>query len=290
MIPYRSALYLPGANARALDKARHLPADALILDLEDAVAPDAKAIARAQVVAALKQGGFGHRQLIVRVNGLDTPWGNEDVAAIARLPCHAVLFPKVSAASDVLAAVAALDEVGAPYERPVWIMAETARCIAHINDISEAHRRLRGIVVGTSDLAKETRVRHTRDRLGLLTALNLCVYAARARQLVVLDGVHLQLDDEEGLRAACDQGRDLGFDGKTLIHPKQIAAANAAFAPTLADVANAREIIAAYDQAKAAGLGVVVVQGRLVEQLHVDDAHRVLALDAAIRQHADSGA
>ncbi len=280
--PRRSVLYMPGANPRALDKARTLPTDGLIFDLEDAVAPDAKADARQHVVQAVKQGGYGHREIIVRVNGLSTPWGREDLAAIARLPIHAVLFPKINSESDVLAAVAVLDEMGASPKLPVWIMAETARCIGQINTITESHRRLRAIVMGTSDLAKETRVRHTADRLGLLTALNLCVYAARARQLAILDGVHLDLDDEAGLAAACRQGRDLGFDGKTLIHPKQIAAANEVFSPSTEEVAEAHAIVVAYERAQAEKRGVVVVNGKLVEALHVEEAQRILALHQAI--------
>jgi len=273
---------MPGANARALEKARSMPADCLILDLEDAVAPDGKAVARERIASAVTEGGYGPRELIVRVNGLNTPWGADDVAAMAQLPIDAVLFPKVDAPDDVVEAVGALDAGGAPADLPVWIMAETARCILRIDAIAGAHDRLAAVVMGTADLAKETRVRDTADRIGFITALSLCVMAARANGLDVLDGVHFDLNDEGGLRAACTQGRDMGFDGKTLIHPKQIAAANDVFGPSEGEVENARQIVTAWGQARAEGLGVVVVNGRLVEQLHVDEAKRILALAKAI--------
>ena len=281
--PRRSLLYMPGSNARALEKARSLPADGLILDMEDAVAPDAKQVAREQIAAALGEGGYGHRELMVRINALSTPWGADDIAAVctAGAAPDSVLIPKISSALDVEEAVAALDAAGCPETVDVWIMAETPLCILNIAEIA-AHPRLRGIVMGTSDLSKDTRVRHTPDRLGFIAALNLCVYAARANGLDVIDGVHLDLEDDAGLRTACEQGRDLGFDGKSLIHPKQIAAANAAFAPDEKEVAAAKEIIAGFEAAKAQGKGVVVVNGRLVENLHVEEAKRQLALAEAI--------
>ncbi len=282
--PRRSLLYMPGSNARALDKARSLPADGLILDMEDAVAPDAKAVAREQIVAAITEGGYGHREILVRINALSTPWGMDDIAAIAasKVAPDAVLIPKVSTATDVVEAVVALDRAGCPPSVDVWIMAETPLCILNIGEVAASHPRLRGIVMGTSDLAKDTRVRHTPERLGFLTALNLCVYAARAHGLEIIDGVALDLDDDAGLAAACRQGRDLGFDGKSLIHPKQIAAANKAFAPAPGEIDNAREIIAVWQQAEAEGKGVVVLNGRLVENLHVEEARRLLALAEAI--------
>ena len=282
--PRRSLLYMPGSNPRALEKARALPADWLILDLEDAVAPDAKALAREQIVAALAEGGYGHRELLVRINALSTPWGAEDVRAIAAAdtPPDAVLIPKVSTAEDVKDAIAAFESAGCPASVDFWIMIETPLCILNIGEVTSAHPRLRGIVMGTSDLSKDTRVRHTPDRLGFITALNLSVYAARAHGLDVIDGVHLDLDDDTGLEASCAQGRDWGFDGKSLIHPKQIAAANAAFAPDEAELDQARAIIECWQQAQSEGKGVVVLNGRLVENLHVEEAQRLLELGEAI--------
>jgi citrate lyase subunit beta/citryl-CoA lyase len=276
--PRRSALYMPGSNPRALEKARDLPADVLILDLEDAVAPERKEEARAKVIAAIAAGGYGERELLVRCNALDTPWGAEDLRALARAGADGLVLSKVNSAADVQAAARILDEAGAPGEPALWIMAETARCILDIDAVSGSHRRLRGILMGTSDLARECRIRHTPDRAGFLTTLSLCVLAARAHGLEILDGVHLDLDDEAGLARHCEQGRDLGFDGKTLIHPKQLAAANMAFAPAPEALARARRIIEAWQQASAAGKAVVVVDGRLVENLHVQEAERELEL------------
>ena len=282
--PRRSVLYMPGSNARALDKARSLPADGLILDMEDAVAPDAKQLAREQIVAALDEGGYGHREIMVRINALSTPWGADDITAVcgaANAP-DAMLIPKVSTAADVVEAIAAFESAGCAASVDFWIMAETPLCILNIAEVAAAHPRLKGIVMGTSDLAKDTRVRHTPERLGFMAALNLCVYAARAHGLEIIDGVPLDLDDEAGLQALCEQGRDLGFDGKSLIHPKQIAAANTAFAPSAAEVEHARKIIEVWEQAMAEGKGVVVLNGRLVENLHVEEAQRALALAEAI--------
>jgi citrate lyase subunit beta / citryl-CoA lyase len=282
--PRRSLLYMPGSNARALDKARTLPADGLILDMEDSVAPDAKQLAREQIGAALAQGGYGHRELIVRINALSTEWGAQDIEAVSRFRTapDAVLIPKINTASDVAEAIAAFERAGCPEDVAMWIMAETPLCMLNIAAVAAAHPRLKGIVMGTSDLAKDTRVRHTPDRLGFIAALNLCVYAARANGLSIIDGVQLDLENEDLLRASCAQGRDLGFDGKSLIHPNQVAAANAAFAPDANEVAAARSIIAAYEQARAQGKGVVVVNGRLVENLHVEEAQRQLAMAEAI--------
>ena len=280
--PRRSVLYLPASNARALAKARTLEADALILDLEDAVAPDAKEIARQQVVEAVREGGFGQREVVIRVNGLDTPWGAGDLGAVAGAGSDAVLLPKVSTPDQVIDALARLDEAGAPADLPLWIMAETPRGILDSHAIAGAHPRLAVMVLGTSDLAKELRLPARSDRLGLLGALSHCVLAARAHGLEILDGVHLDLADEAGFEFACEQGRDLGFDGKTLIHPRQLAVANRVFSPTAEAVERARRIIDAWSEARAAGRGVVVVDGRLVENLHVEEAQRVLALAGAI--------
>lgn len=282
--PRRSMLYMPGSNPRALDKARSLPADSLILDLEDSVAPDAKQLAREQVVEALERGGYGHREIIVRTNALDTSWADEDIRLIAAAatPPNGLLIPKVSSAAHVLEAISLVETAGCCDSVDIWLMAETPLCIVNINEVAGAHPRIKGLVLGTSDLAKDTRVRHTPDRLGFITALNLCVYAARANGLDVIDGVQLDLEDDGALRSACEQGRDLGFDGKSLIHPKQIAAANEIFAPAATELESARTIIAAFENAQREGKGVVVVNGRLVEALHVEEAKRCLALSEAI--------
>jgi citrate lyase subunit beta/citryl-CoA lyase len=289
--PRRSILYLPGSNARALEKARTLPVDGLILDLEDAVAPEAKEGARAQLAEAIRAGGFGRREIIVRVNGLDTPWGRDDVAAVARLGgVDAVLFPKIQSPQDVHAAVAALDAAGAPADLAIWIMAETPRCIMGMDAIASAHPRLKCLVAGTSDLSRDLRARPAPGRIGVISALSIIVIAARAYGLDALDGVHLDLNDDAGFAAACEQGRDLGFDGKTLIHPKQISGANAAFAPTPAEIEQSAAIVAAWAEARAAGKGICVLNGKLIEKLHVEDAERLLALDAAIRALAEQPA
>jgi len=274
---------MPGANARALDKARTLDADALILDLEDAVAPDAKAQARAQVAAALREGGYGRRECIVRVNALDTPWGMDDVRAVAQAGADAVLLPKVESPAQLAALAQALDAAGAPMDLPLWAMAETPLGFLRLDAIAGGHARLAAIVVGTSDLVKDLHARHTPSRDETLLARSLAVMAARAHGLAVLDGVHLDLNDDAGLQDACRQGRDQGFDGKTLIHPRQIAAANAAFAPTAEELDTARKRLDAWRAAQAEGKGVAVVDGALVENLHASEAERVLALAAAIQ-------
>ncbi len=283
MNPRRSVLFMPGSNARALEKARTLPADALILDLEDAVAPEAKAAARARVLDAVRAGGYGPREVIVRVNAPGTPWAAEDLAAVAHAPVDAVLLPKVESAETVTAALATLGPAPA-----VWCMLETPRGILNAASIAGAGPRVGALVMGTSDLTKDLHARPTRDRLPLLTSLQICVLAARAAGITALDGVHLDLDDDAGFAAACRQAADLGFDGKTLIHPRQVAAANEAFAPAVAEVEWARRVIAAHAEAAAAGRGVAVLDGRLVENLHVDDARRVLALADAIAERAKS--
>ncbi|HVJ32305.1 MAG TPA: CoA ester lyase [Terriglobia bacterium] len=280
--PRRSVLYLPGSNARALEKARELPADALILDLEDAVAPEAKESARQMVAEAVRTTDFGHREVVVRVNGLDTPWGLADVMAMARIGADALLFPKIQSPQDVRTAVAALDRAGAPGSLPVWIMAETPRCILDIDAIASASHRLACIVAGTSDLTRELRARHTASRDSVYTALSLTVLAARAHGLDVLDGVHLDLGDEAGFAFTCEQGRNMGFDGRTLIHPKQIDVANRVFAPTEKELELARRVVAAWDEARAAGKGICVVDNRLIEKLHVEEFERLLTLDVAI--------
>jgi citrate lyase subunit beta/citryl-CoA lyase len=273
---------MPGANARALAKAKSLPADALIFDLEDAVAPDAKASARAQVGAALRAGGYAPRETIVRVNALATPWGRDDLAAMAGAGADAVLLPKVESADAVRQALAVLDGASGPAELPLWCMMETPRAMLGAEAIAAAHPRVACLVMGTSDLAKELHAAHTPLRLPLLTALGLCLLAARACGLAILDGVHLDLEDDAAFSAACRQAAELGFDGKTLIHPRQIGPANAAFAPDAETLERARRIIEAHQQAVRSGKGVVVVDGRLVEHLHVVEARRQVDLAEAI--------
>lgn len=284
--PRRSVLYMPGANLRALEKARTLPADGVIFDLEDAVAPEAKVLAREQVCAAVEAGGYAPRETIIRVNGLATPWGRADLEAAATAGADAVLLPKVESADGVRQALAVLDEAGAPSDLALWLMMETARAMLHAEEIAGASPRIACLVMGTSDLAKELHAAHTPLRLPMITALGLCLLAARAHGLAILDGVHLDLQDEAGFAAACVQGAELGFDGKTLIHPKQIGPANAAFAPSEEDVTRARQIIAAHDQARHEGQGVTVVDGRLIEHLHVVEAERQVALAEAIAARA----
>ena len=272
---------MPGSNARALEKARTLPADVLVLDLEDAVAPEMKLQARAQVAAAVRAGGYGHREIVVRVNALGTSWGRDDIAAAAASGADAVLLPKVESVETVSAAIGVLGPAPA-----VWCMLETPRGILSARAIADASSRVSALVMGTSDLTKDLHARVTRVRLPLLTSLQLCVLAARSAGITALDGVHLDLDDDVGFVAACRQAADFGFDGKTLIHPKQIATANEVFAPAAGEVDWARRVIAAHADAVARGDGVVVLDGRLIENLHVDDARRVLALADAIAERA----
>ena len=282
MRPRRSVLYLPGSNPRALEKARILGADGLIFDLEDAVAPEVKDAARTSVAAALTAGGYGPRELILRVNPIDTVWGHADLALAATLPIDAVLLPKVENAERVRLTLDLLDALGAPPELSMWCMIETPLGVLAAAEIAGASPRVGALVLGTSDLTKDLHARETRDRVPLLTALGLVLLAARAHGRAVLDGVHLDLADHEGFAAACRQARELGFDGKTLIHPQQIEPADAAFTPGADEVARARRIVAAYTEAIAAGKGAIRVEGRLVEALHVEEARRTLALVEAI--------
>jgi citrate lyase subunit beta/citryl-CoA lyase len=279
--PRRSVLYMPGSNSRALEKARDLPADCLILDLEDAVAPEAKDAARAQVAAAIRAGGYGKREVAVRVNGIDTPWFSEDLAAVATCGADALVLPKVESAETVKETIRLLAKAGAYDELPIWIMAETPRGVLALEKVLAGQPRITAVVMGTSDLAKEMRVTPDAGRSGLMHALGHCVLAARAHGVDIIDGVHLALDDAAGFREACRQGRALGFDGKSLIHPRQIADANECFGISAEAAASAQEIMDAWREARAAGAGITVVRGQLIEQLHVDDAARVLALYAA---------
>jgi (3S)-malyl-CoA thioesterase len=278
--PYRSVLYIPGSKERALDKARGLPADAIIFDLEDAVAPDAKAEARATLRAALQEGGYGRRAKVVRINALSTEWGLADAREFADAGADAILLPKVNAPSDI----DTLAEIIGP-DMPVWAMMETPLSIFNAREIA-AHARVAGLVAGTNDLAKDLRTRAQPDRMPLMLTLQTIVLAARAARIVAVDGVYNRFKDEEGLRVECEQGRDLGFDGKTLIHPAQIDIANAAFAPTEAEIELAERQIAAYEESRASGQGIAVVDGQIVENLHVVTAQRILAQARAIRDLA----
>lgn len=284
----RSVLYMPGSNARALEKARTLPADALILDLEDAVAPDAKPAARQAVVQAIAAGGYGKRELVIRVNGAETPWGAEDIAAAAASGADAVLFPKVEDAGAFLNYVSALERHGAPHGLRFWAMIETPRAILEIERICAATVHPHVLVMGTEDLSKALRVDARPPRTALIPALSHCLIAARARCLDILDGVYTDLADAAGYAESCRQGKALGFDGKTLIHPGQIQTANEVFGVSAAEAAAAAEIIHAWEIAAAQGKGVAVVRGRMVEHLHVAEARRLLDLHAAIQGSKDA--
>jgi citrate lyase subunit beta/citryl-CoA lyase len=277
---------MPGSNARALEKARTLAADTLILDLEDAVAPQAKEAARAQVCAAVAGGGYGHRELVVRINALDTPWGAEDLQAAARSGADAVLLPKPNTVADIAAATAALAKADAPDAMRLWAMIETPLAIINLQEIAAAARqpgaRLACFVLGTNDLVKETRADLSASRRPALYWLSASITAARAYGLDVLDGVYNDFKDADGFARECEHARALGFDGKTLIHPDQVAPANAAFAPREAEVAWARKIIAAFQQPENTGKGVITVDGRMVELLHAEMARRTVAIADAI--------
>ncbi|SDO26378.1 (3S)-malyl-CoA thioesterase [Lutimaribacter pacificus] len=274
--PYRSVLYIPGSKERALDKARGLPVDAIIFDLEDAVTPDAKAEARATLAAALQQGGYGARARIIRINGLDTEWGAGDVAALKDADCDAFLLPKVNSAADVQALADLLGN-----GRPIWAMIETPLGVMNAAEIA-AHPQLSGFVAGTNDLAKELNCRFRADRLPMMAALQQMLLAARAYGVIAIDGVYNQFKDEDGLRAECEQGRDLGFDGKTLIHPAQVDVTNECFSPSEAEIDLARRQIDAFEEVERSGQGVAVVDGKIVENLHVETAKKILAMASSI--------
>ena len=290
--PRRSVLYMPGANARALEKARTLPVDCVILDLEDSVAPDAKELARQQVMATVAAGGFGSREVIVRINGLTTPWGKADLKAAAEVGPDAILIPKVNFAEEVCEIGDRLDMLGAPEHTRIWAMMETPMGILNSGTIAAtikvpAGRRLACLVLGTNDLAKETRSRIVRGRLPMISWLSTAVQAARAHDLDVIDGVFNDIEDLAALRDECLQGLDLGMDGKTLIHPKQIPIANEIFTPSQSEVEWATKILAAFAQPENAAKGVITIDGRMVERLHADMAARTVAIaQAAITNSA----
>jgi citrate lyase subunit beta/citryl-CoA lyase len=277
---------MPGSNERALEKAKSLPADALILDLEDAVAPDAKPAARDRVCAAVAGGGYGRRELVVRVNGLETPWHGDDLRAAAAAGPGAVLVPKINSGAEVRAVERALEAAGAPAHTAIWAMVETPVAMLRAEQIAGESERLTVLVMGTNDLAKELHAEHVPGRAPLLGALSLALLAARTAGKAILDGVYNDVRDLPGFEAECLQGRQFGFDGKTLIHPGQLEPCNRIFAPSAAEVATSRRIIDAFEQARRDGRGVVTVDGRMIENLHVDNARRTLALAAAVDELA----
>jgi citrate lyase subunit beta/citryl-CoA lyase len=284
--PRRSVLYMPGSNARAIEKARSLPVDAVILDLEDSVAPEAKEAARTQVVEAVTAGGFGPREVVVRINGLDTEWWLEDLNAAAKARPDAVLVPKVSSPKNLEDVADRLVDISADHRMRIWAMMETPLAMLSAREIAAAamdvETRLSVLVMGTNDLAKETRAHILPGRAAMLPWLMTCVAAARAYRIDIIDGVYNDINDAGGFTRECAQGREFGFDGKTIIHPNQIEACNAAFAPSADEVAQAKTIIAAFNEPENAGKGVIVLDGRMVERLHADMARRTVAIAEAI--------
>ncbi|MBL8551714.1 MAG: CoA ester lyase [Hyphomonadaceae bacterium] len=282
--PRRSCLYTPGANAKALAKARDLKADALIFDLEDAVAPDAKAEARTNVLAAIAEGGYGAREIVVRVNALSTPWGANDIEAVGGAKPNAVLAPKVNSADDVMAVDEAMSDAGLLKTTALWVMIETPLSILNIKEIAAASKRTRlaGFVMGINDLAKDMRAKQTAARTPFLYALAAAVTAARAYGLTAIDGVYNDIPNTDGFIEACRQGLAFGFDGKTLIHPTQIEACNTVFAPSAEEAEEARAIVAAFEAPENAGKGVLKVNGKMTELLHLDQARRTLAIFDAV--------
>ena len=280
--PRRSVLYMPAANERALEKAKDIAADALIFDLEDAVAPDAKAEARERACSMFAGGGYGNREITIRANGIGTPWHDDDLAAISAAGPDGIVVPKVNSVADVAAIETALERHGAPDRTRIWAMLETPIAMLHAEEICAASERLTVLVMGTNDLAKELHAQRVPSRQPLMGGLYLSLLAARAADKVILDGVFNDIKDEAGFMAECQVGRQMGFDGKTLIHPSQVEPCNGAFSPEAAEIELAERIIAAFEEAEAEGRGVVTVDGRMIENLHVDEARRVLAIRDAI--------
>jgi citrate lyase subunit beta / citryl-CoA lyase len=279
--PRRSVLYMPSSNERALEKAKTLPVDGLILDLEDAVAPDHKVGARENACAAARSGAYGQREVTIRINASGTQWHDDDLAAACAAGPDGIVVPKVDSAQEVLDLVAAMERHGAPQHTRLWAMVETPRAVLAVGEIADASPRLAALVIGTNDLVKELGARHVPGRAPLLTALSLALLAARRAGLAILDGVYNDVVDLDGFVAECRQGRDLGFDGKTLIHPGQVGPCNQVFAPSQEEVQEALDVVAAWDA--GAGSGVVTHRGRMVEHLHVEIARQVIATDEAIR-------
>ena len=289
--PRRSVLYMPGSNARALEKAKTLPVDGIILDLEDSVAPDAKETARKQVCDAVKAGGFGHREVMIRVNGIDTPWHADDLSAAAHAAPDAIVVPKVSSDNTLELVGRRLLDMGTAHKTRIWAMIETPLAIFNILAIAaearDSESRLAGFIMGTNDLAKDTRARLVAGRAPMLPWLTMCVAAARIHGIDILDGVYNEIGNVHGFAEECRQGVELGFDGKTLIHPTQIEPCNAAFSPSPDEVAWARTMIAAFDRPENKTKGVVSIDGRMVERLHADMARRTVAIAEAIGVHAE---
>ncbi|WP_102417415.1 CoA ester lyase [Mycobacterium sp. 4858] len=286
--PRRSALYLPGNKPRALEKGKSLAADVVIFDLEDAVGPDAKADSRAAVCDAISSDGYSPREVVVRINGLDTEWHDEDLAAVARSTADGVLVPKVESGDQVRALAATLDALDAPESLRLWVMIETPRSFLRAEEIASASDRLAAMVVGTNDLVNDLHGLHVPGRAPVVPALALAVLGARAAGKVILDGVFNDITDEDGFRAEARQGREMGFDGKTLIHPSQIGPANDLFGPSQEELTDARKVVAAYEQARAAGTSVITMDGRMIESLHVRNAERILALAELIAELASA--
>jgi len=281
MRPRRSVLYMPAANERALDKAKRIPADALIVDLEDAVSPDAKPDARRNAVAAARSGEYGNKEITIRCNGLETQWGADDLTAAAMAGVSAVVIPKINSVREVEAVSSALATAGAPGSMKIWAMIETPTAIFDVRAIA-AHPRVQTLVMGTNDLAKELRATQVRGRAPLMHHLATALLAAREAGKIILDGVFNDIKDANAFRDECLQGAQMGFDGKTLIHPSQVEIANDVWAPTADEVDYAQRVIAAFEEATAEGRGVITVDGRMIENLHVDNARRVLAVQQAI--------
>jgi citrate lyase subunit beta/citryl-CoA lyase len=286
--PRRSVLYMPGSNERALEKAKTIPADALIFDLEDSVAPDTKALARDQVSAAVRNGGYGGREIVIRVNALETPWGTDDLLAACAAAPDAILVPKVVHSGDVISVAKILQGAHAPEKIRLWAMMETPMSILNARTIAAtavyAENRLCCLVMGTNDLIKESRARALHDRFAVVPWLAMTLVAARAYRLDILDGVYNDFHDERGLREECERGRTLGMDGKTLIHPSQVGPCNEIFSPTEEEVDWSRKIIAAFAEPENRGMGVIVVEGRMVERLHLGMAERTVAIAEQIRE------
>ncbi len=282
--PRRSILYMPGSNARALEKAKTIPADALILDLEDAVAPDKKDLAREQVCAAVASGDYGYREIAIRINGLDTAWGHADLKAAVAAEPDAILVPKIDGASMIRQIESVMVQLGASDKTRIWAMLETPRGLLRAEAIAGASDRLEVLVMGTNDIAKELKSAHHSERGPLLTSLGLCLLAARAHGLVIVDGVYNDIKNTEGFERESRQGREMGFDGKTLIHPSQVDTCNRIFSPSEDEVATAKRIIAAFEEAVAAGKYVVTVDGRMIENLHVENSKHVVAQAEAIAE------
>ena len=284
--PRRSLLFMPGSNARALEKARNLPADGIILDLEDSVAPEAKGMARDQIAQAIAVGGFGKREILIRVNTLDSPWWIDDIAMAGKARPDGILVPKVSSVEDLAAIADRLGAINADSSIRVWAMIETARAVLHAEELAAASRnpetRLAGFVFGPNDISRETRIRMLPGRAAMIPMITHCILAARAYGLEILDGPYSDFSNTDGFGKECTQARDLGFDGKTLIHPGQIVACNAIFTPPEEEVAHARKIIAAFEQPENAARGAIQIDGQMVERLHADMARRTIAIADAI--------